>query len=810
MEQKRKGGLRRRRVSPVLKIVCGALLAAFLGLLVVDHDSEPTPQAPRELITETPATILAPIVPSVREHVADSFNIRGSVLSGDTRRPIGAARIVRRGNDASEPPQQVLSDEWGVFEMQLRDRPLDSVAVSVLRSGYVTTDAQLNTNAPAEANVIELHPGFSGVLRAESGEVTLSLADYGVAVSGSVLDGVSGIQQGSLTTVGHGKLRLSMPFWEKREGAWIFARQRDGYRFGILEEEVVGEVNFRQCTSTATVRVVDTTGMPVPGVLVELLPHPRGREVGVAQVREVVGSQLGCFGIAHRGRSDGSGIVRLRGFVACTNDLLATIRTECDGYVGACVVRPLPKNDRVEEIVIARRVGWRAHGRISDAFGQPIVGASVIERPGALPVATSDKDGRYEVPVATVSDGYWLVTFEAQGYVSRSENVRVAGTEEVIGFDTVLFRRGSVAGEVVGSDGLAVAHAVVSVYGSDGAPYFGQTETDAAGRFTVDNVGEGTVVLFVSPPKSRRKEFDGAWRGTVKTSDSPLSIVLRVVEKNQLRVIGLGADNSVLGLDDSYIEEVREDGGAPRVMVATIVDGVAHFENIPYEAGIVWAMSRSMGVASTDLRGPVRPNSEVNVVFGECGKIAGRVASSSSSAGFRVRVFPVSGVGLPSERGWEHFVTGGSLFEQTTGSDGRFEFAGIPSGPWMVRAERLPLVAQEVVSVRNGTSAAIELFPKETGSLKFNVRGGWVGGKIEFVVRSGDGQELHTRIDLLQTTAAVELSCPVGRSAWQIEYFRIAPNGDWTVCGIQEGVAEVKYGQSETFDLDLGLVGSIK
>ncbi|AKF07045.1 Hypothetical protein DB32_004194 [Sandaracinus amylolyticus] len=153
------------------------------------------------------------------------------------------------------------------------------------------------------------------------------------------------------------------------------------------------------------------------------------------------------------------------------------------------------------ELRVVVRAGANVRGRIVDAMsGEAIEGASiVIERADGPPLARdtrSDGEGSFVIPRAVPAT--YAATVSAPGFAAWRGELAVSATRAgEIELDAIELMPGArLEGEVVDALGAVVRGASVSV---DGDPAR-SVRTDAHGRFVLDGLGEGSLVILAAHP----------------------------------------------------------------------------------------------------------------------------------------------------------------------------------------------------------------------------------------------------------------------------------------------------------------------
>ncbi|MBN2313992.1 MAG: carboxypeptidase regulatory-like domain-containing protein [Sedimentisphaerales bacterium] len=184
--------------------------------------------------------------------------------------------------------------------------------------------------------------------------------------------------------------------------------------------------------------------------------------------------------------------------------------------------------------------GVMFYGKVTDTNGNGIMGAklyvqlrkdwiwSIAQRqPTTRAQATTDEEGKFEIKAIPLGHEYNLL-IQAKGYGNRrSEQIN---TEDAVddtldlGNITLAEANLSVSGVVVDDKGKPVADAVVN-NSSINQP-FRHTKTDANGRFTLEEVCAGNIIIFAV------KDGETRLRGSVATEGGMTHIRLVVSEKS--------------------------------------------------------------------------------------------------------------------------------------------------------------------------------------------------------------------------------------------------------------------------------------
>ncbi len=133
-------------------------------------------------------------------------------------------------------------------------------------------------------------------------------------------------------------------------------------------------------------------------------------------------------------------------------------------------------------------------GRVTDPDGVPVAQAAVRIRASVpLPVATAQtaQDGTYRLE--RVPTGSMTLIVQASGFAPVERTQVVDAPRVITGVDVRLSRGVSIAGRIEDDLGAPVPkiHVRASRVGADPGLGLGHAQTDAAGRFTIDNLAAG-------------------------------------------------------------------------------------------------------------------------------------------------------------------------------------------------------------------------------------------------------------------------------------------------------------------------------
>jgi protocatechuate 3,4-dioxygenase beta subunit len=177
---------------------------------------------------------------------------------------------------------------------------------------------------------------------------------------------------------------------------------------------------------------------------------------------------------------------------------ISLVAATAEGYLPAEYEFPHDR-DRPDVVVVRMLRPVRVAGRIVDAEGRPLAGARVMRIPGDLfaetTTQTTGADGVFafdDLP----EDGAVVSVGSAAGVPFRVSVGRVHGREKDLG-DLLVGTAGIIEGVVVDDDGVPVPGVGVRVHRREFPGTIHSATTDADGRFSVADLGDGEHTLLV-------------------------------------------------------------------------------------------------------------------------------------------------------------------------------------------------------------------------------------------------------------------------------------------------------------------------
>lgn len=508
--------------------------------------------------------------------------------------------------------------------------------------------------------------------------------------------------------------------------------------------------------------------------------------VAIGEVREVLVSLAGLVRLGGRVVDDATGapIAGARVFVARPGKAAAAGPTGADGSFQAVPagapgdevllsasatgyapsLRPFVLGPHVTEtsalVRLAPAKPWR--GRVVDGSGRAAPGARVAYTEdgiaGKAPDETrSDAEGRFELPPPPPPAPGRRVVLVAEGAGGRAALALRPGMEQPGDLVLALAPGVAVTGRVARPDGIPLAGAEVGLEvawdllpdRSEPGPAVSRlhalnatgaegltTATDAAGRFALAAVPEGTFRVRIDVGGARRSIAEPVVVGAGALDLGTLVVGAGVALEGRVR------DPSGRPVAGATVRAATSERGRPTVSART--DGSGNF-TLPDLAAGRWSVEATL----TDF-GPVREEVEVpavrsvDLVLDEGTVIEGTVTEQGEPhrGVFTVRLDRADGSARATTR------------RTFTSADGRFELHGAPAGEWFVRAEApggLVAVHTDPVWARASTRAEVSLDLRAGGALAGRVLDAGrraVAGARLFLRPDGPGSPERATADL--------------------------------------------------------------
>lgn len=342
-----------------------------------------------------------------------------------------------------------------------------------------------------------------------------------------------------------------------------------------------------------------------------------GRVTAAETKLPISGAEIRVHGVDEpRAVTAADGTYRVPGIDASAAQVMVTARA--DGYADLARQIHGPTSG-VQTLDLELEIGRTARGRIVDAQGRPVAGASVL----ALAMAVDGRmNPRLEVSTRSALDGRFELAHMAPGfrptlYVEK-EGYGALGVDfpdespEVTDFgDLVLSRPASLRGRVVREDGSAVADVGLLLRGPSGLGMHGdpplnallvarrETRADAHGRFGFAGLGAGEYVIELVASNQVRSV-----QATVRVAAGNDLDEFELLLPTRSSLAGRVLDRRGRAVTRSAVNLYREplDG---RRLAWTMTDGEGRFEFHGLEDGEyalrVWAESGVPGTSEHEV-----------------------------------------------------------------------------------------------------------------------------------------------------------------------------------------------------------------
>lgn len=738
----------------------------------------------------SPRPPLSPVVLTLEPVV----RLSGRVLDPD-RRGIAAAWVWRGGH----PERPVRTDGRGNFTLELAGPPEDRTLVRADATGYsagsVLLDQDQLSGARPVTLLLEPTSAIHGRVVDPEGE---PVADARVEAVESSRRGRFG-QDGAHAVSGpDGHFRLPELL---SETTYVLTVRRPGYATGKREATAPAAGTAREGLEvvlhpglTAFGTVLDLDERPVREAAVQLQAVPEGSDP-----RAWFGPPGDAESHEARTRPDGTWEVE---------DLAPGrygLRVEARGFAPLEVpgIELPPGRDRADLGTVLLEPGAVLEGRVVDDAGTPVADARVDARPtdrrmgarrspmaGGREPVTSDLDGRFRVEDLVRGQRVEVVVKKSGYAEARVPGVTVPPEPPLV---IALEAAATLSGVVVDEDGDPVAGASIGIRAQGGGlgglgGSFASGNSDEEGRFTVQNVPPGDLVVTVSARGFQTLEKTGLQveRG------QDLEDQRFVLEPGAL-VAGRVLDASGRPVPEALVQ-VLQDDSARRLgrfsSASSDADGNYLLEGVS-------PGPRSFAAEHGD---HVRAVRDLEVVAGENrldfrleagSRVSGRVVDEGGS--------PVAGAVIGTSRTGGHLGFGRS--DVTSDDSGAFELEGLEPGTYTLTARKEGYAGATLEDVQVGPAplSGLELRMERGALVTGRLLGVELNDLANATVMAGDagGQRL----------AAMGTVDYEGR--YRVE--GLTP-GDWTlVASLGEGKAAaieritLEPGQAELYrDIDLG------
>ncbi|HYO11747.1 MAG TPA: carboxypeptidase regulatory-like domain-containing protein [Thermoanaerobaculia bacterium] len=651
-----------------------------------DGAFEVTASGPGRLLLAAPGYVLASLdartlPPEVRLQPAASVEGRVVDPSG---RPVADARILVDPPLPSDPP--VASAPDGRFRLDGLP-PASALALSARLEhpgrppGPVSAASPLSPLAPGESRK----------------GVRLVLA-RGAAVSGAVV-AVEGRKESAAAgaRVRLQPLRAGSPAVEVttgQDGRFLLADLPEGrYRLDVRKPDLPAPV-LPEVVVSETLRDLDLGRIVLPrGVtLAGVVTDPEGRPIPGAEVRATLpGRESAPEDPPIRATTRDDGGFRLGGL---REGEPIDLRAEHPDYAPAEIAGVEAAPDPAVSIVLAP--GAWLSGQVVDEDGEGVAGAVLAA--WVSPAPGSGARGVDGLQVAAAADGHFEIrglppgTLRLRASAPGHQEAEVSGLElqplePLDDVRLVLAPSAVLEGTVRNSQGAPVPRARIAVRPAVDGPENGtrtvaDRQVDAEGRFRVDGLAPGAVLVLADHDRYRQMERPFDLHPGVNRIDlvleTGLAVAGRVLDEAGTPVAGAlvrlteaGADRAsarsradgsfrLTGLSAGRLSiEASREGFSPAHLVVELAEAPVEGIELRLERGVILE-GRILGLEAGDLA---------------------RVKVSAFSPDFGVR-------------------TG------TVGGDGRYRIEGLPPGDWMAIASVPPGSRQAKAPVRVAASAS--------------------------------------------------------------------------------------------------------
>ncbi|MCA0987197.1 carboxypeptidase regulatory-like domain-containing protein [Guptibacillus algicola] len=421
--------------------------------------------------------------------------IFGTVLGMDGDPILNTSIAIRVLNDNGALLQTLQALSEGTFEVL--NLPSGSYRINVIADKY---------QASTVGAIVE---------NGEISELTVPLVLAGGSIQGTITDTSGASLPGSFVELTDVNGILVATITSDQNGEFLFSDIKVGQLnvkatapdYGVSSIGVIVEpaeistvqLSLSQITGTITGVVTDTDGNPISNATVAVADATN------TSVATVITNSDGTYTIPQLDPSE------------------YTI-TASESSSGANVVSGtvIPGDESIVDITLIP-LGAVVQGTILDIGGEVVVGATVELRsvsPFGPIVSTvlTDSDGNYDF--GTISNGTYTIVVTATNYGSESGSVLIeAGVPTIQQF--VLTPDPSSVEGVVTTDGVAAPNTVVKLLDITDTSIF-EVQTDADGRYLIQNINPGIYTLLVNNPdyQSEKQGFTiGAGESTTVNFD---------------------------------------------------------------------------------------------------------------------------------------------------------------------------------------------------------------------------------------------------------------------------------------------------
>jgi protocatechuate 3,4-dioxygenase beta subunit len=496
---------------------------------------------------------------------------------------------------------------------------------------------------------------------------------------------------------------------------------------------------YVEATADSRADVVMDRPVPLIGRLVG--PEPEAKVVGSVTVTEIDGKRapVSLFDVL-RADTDAQGRFRLVALGPGDHVLEAAAA----GYASRRVEVSVRLGAQADAGDIALEVGLAIRGKVKEKAGAAIADARIEAIPSSrvLPLRwTGPRDARSEADgsftVAGLDPGPYRLRVLAPGFAEVERPAEAAGDKVEI----VLSPAGTITGLVVDEKDRPVEafRAVARSASREGRGIHRSAGTEATahpeGRFTLEDVAEGTYVVEVTAP-----EHPGATVSDVKVTPGTSTDVGRVRLTAGGTVKGTVVDTSGGAISGARVMVVPRGPGSPSVsgLEAESEMGGA-FEILGVPPGTVDVMARHPSFAEGQVAGleieTGKGPAEARIVLSPGGRVEGTVRKRDGTG--------VPGIIMSIRPPGDRFLMSDASMASTRG-DGTFAFEHVPVGRSFVAlsassAGAYMTSAEKEVDVRQGETSTVDFVVREILVSGHVTRSGAPAPGLRVTIRSRQG-----------------------------------------------------------------------
>ena len=498
---------------------------------------------------------------------------------------------------------------------------------------------------------------------------------------------------------------------------------------------------YVDATADSRVDVVMDRPVPLIGRLVG--PEPEAKVVGSVTVIEIDGkpAPVSLFDVL-RADTDPEGRFRLVALAPGDHVLEAT----ANGYASRRVEVSVRAGARANAGDIALEVGLAIRGKVKEKAGAPIADARIEAFPSARvmpPRATGPRDARSEADgsfaVAGLEPGPYRLRVLAPGF-AEVERPAEAGAEKV---EIVLSPAGTITGLVVDEKDRPVeafrASARSAAREGRGIHRYAGTETTAnpEGRFTLEDLDEGTYVVEVSAP-----EHAAATVSDVTVTPGTSTDVGRIRLTAGGTVKGIVVDTSGGPISGARVMVVGRDQGFHSAIgeleAKSDMGGAFEILGVPMGTFDVTASHPSFAegqVAGLEVE-KGKGTAEARIVLSPGGRVEGTVRKRDGTG--------LPGIIMSRRPPGDRFMISDASMAATRG-DGTFAFEHVPTGRSLVvmatsSAGFYMSSEEKEVDVRQGETSTVDFVVREILVSGHVTRSGAPAPGLRVTIRSRGGR----------------------------------------------------------------------